>query len=501
MARTKVARSRKPATAGENGIDISQDVMDTQPVRIQAAGQRFWAGDMRAINTTLPLSTIVRLSADQAIFRQDFELDANRPGNRPVDNAHVERIKQAMLDPENATHLMLGAAILAVDPAAIQVEPKQWPDAENGKLVDTRVFGLKTGYDMFTIDFQHRKEAIARLYEEIVGGVVAGDISKKEIERLFSKTSIPVIIVLEKDPASITHMFVSLAQAKPITPSLVVAMDRFDPANKLALTVARKWSLLNRDRKTPASGMEYLKGAPSGDKLYAAAALRSAVSTMLIGFRDRTPVQRNENLAAELRELYGKADDESLQRAADWIVKQLNYAADKLPGWKELATAKSKEEYREALDNFKRSSLLRSSGGLSVVAGCIAAARIAGLDAKRVIDELADSSRISFRREDIRNERNEDGTPSPRHRFFEGSLAKTEAVEEDGHWRTVYKSAGGTRSQYEPATRRVLEFLAKDKDLKALASKSVLGRLGLESEGGRGRPRKSFAPKQEALAL
>ncbi len=342
MARKMGSPRRKPAAAGENGIDISQDVMDTQPVRIQAAGQRFWAGDMRAINTTLPLSTIVRLSADQAISRQDFQLDANRPGNRPVDMAHVERIKQAMLDPENATHLMLGAAILAVDPKAIQVSPVEWPDAENGKLVDTRVFGLKAGYDMFTIDFQHRKEAIARLYEDIVGGVAMGDIGKKEIERLFSKTSIPVVIVLEKDPASITHMFVALAQAKPITPSLVVAMDRFDPANKLALTVARKWSLLNRDRKTPASGMEYLKGAPSGDKLYAAAALRSAVATTLIGFRDRTPVQRNQNIAAELRELYGKADEESLQRAADWIIKTFNYAAEKFPAGRNSTRPKAR---------------------------------------------------------------------------------------------------------------------------------------------------------------
>jgi hypothetical protein len=346
---------------------------------------------------------------------------------------------------------------------------------------------------MFTIDFQHRKEAINRLYEEIVGGVVAGDIPRKEIERLFSKTSIPVVIVLEKDPAQITHMFVSLAQAKPITPSLVVAMDRFDPSNKLALAVARKWSLLNRDRKVAASGLEYLRGAPSGDKLYAAAALRSAVATMLIGFRDRTPEQRNANLSAELHELYGQANDESLQRAADWIIKQLNYAAEKLPGWKELDAAKGKDEYREALADFKRSSLLRSSGGLSVVAGCIAAARIAGLDAKRVIDELADSTRISFRREDIRSSRNpESGEPHPQHRFFEGLLTKTEAVEEDGRWHTIYKSAGGTRSQYEPATRRALEYLARDSNLKALASKPVLQRLGLESEGGRGRPSKAM---------
>lgn len=499
--KTRSKRAR-PTKAGQNHADsnghddIAQSAMDMQPVRVQAAGQRFWAGDMKAINTTLPLATIVRLSTDQAIFRQDFELDVNKPGNRPVDPAHVERIKNSML--ANASHLMLGAAILACDPKAIQVEG-EWPDAAAGKLVDTRPFGLKAGYDMFTIDFQHRAEAIRRLYEEIVGGVVTGDIERKEIERLFAKSSIPVVIVLERDPAQITHMFVSLAQAKPITPSLVVAMDRFDPSNKLALDVARRWSLLNRDRKHPASGMEYLKGAPTGDKLYAAAAVRSAVATALIGFRDRTPVLRNQNLAAELQALYGKTDEEAMKRAANWIVSMLDYAAEKLPGWRELSAAKSKDDYKEALSAFKRSSLLRSSGGLSVVTGVICAARIAGLDGKRVIDEMADATRLGWRREDIRSERSEDGGRTASHRFFEGMLTKTEVREQDGKSVTVYKSAGGTRAQYEPATRRVLEYLARDKEMKALASKPVLVALGLESEG-RGRPRKAATAGAEAVA-
>lgn len=468
--------------------------MDVQPVRIQAAGQRYWAGDMRAINTTLPLATVVRLSADQAIWRQDFELDSKKPGNRPVDLGHVERIKQAIK--ENAEHLMLGAAILAVDPDAIQVDA-EWPVAEQGKLVDIRVFGLKAGYDMFTIDFQHRREALVRLYDELARSVGDGLVENAQLERLFQKSSIPVIIALERDPAIITHMFVGLAQAKPITPSLVVAMDRFDPSNKLALMVARRWNLLNRERGRPASGLEYLSGAPRGQTLYSAAALRAAAATVLIGFRDRTPQQRNTNLVAELRSLYGRADDAALRRAADWIVEQFNLAAERMPGWRDLLKA-DEEHYPDALADFKRSSLLRSSGGLSVVAGVIAAARVAELDAKKIISEMADASQISWRREDVRHDKDpETDLPRARHRTFEGLLTKT-AMQDDGtgHYHTVYRTAGGTRSQYEPATRKVIEIIARDKTYKSLASREVLAKLGLEAEAqrGRGRPRKVFQP-------
>lgn len=470
-------------------IDIQEGARDAQPVRIQAAGQRYWAGDMRAINTTLPLSTIVRLSADQAIWRQDFELDANRPGNRPVDQHHVDRIKDSMI--ANAAHLMLGAAILAVDPNAIQVEGP-WPKAEEGKFVDTRVFGLKAGYDMFTIDFQHRKEALVKLYDEIVRGVAEGALPLDEVRRLFNKSSIPVIIALEKNPAMITHMFVTLAQSKPINPSLVVVMDRFDPANQLGLAVARRWHLLNHLPGKSASGLEYLTGAPKKETLYSAAAMRSAAASILIGFRDRTPDQRNRNLNIALRELYGKADEKAMERATNWIVEHLNYAADKLPGWRELSRAKG-ENYKKELAEFKKTSLLKSAGALSVIAGVLAAARIAGVDGKRVIDEMAD---LSWRQGDVRRDSDGEGNPRVKHRFFEGFLTKTETRQiEDGSW-IIYKSAGGTRSQYEPATRKVLEHLSKDKAFKALTSNQVLTALGLEADRKVGRPRKGEEPSK-----
>jgi hypothetical protein len=493
----KPARSTKRVLAQLDLIDVQPEALDAQPVRIQAAGQRYWAGDMRAINTTLPLSTIVRLSADQAIWRQDFELDADRPGNRPVDSHHVERIKESMI--ANAEHLMLGAAILAVDPDAIQVEG-EWPKAEEGKFVDTRVFGLKAGYDMFTIDFQHRKEALVRLYEEIVRGVAQGALDNDEVRRLFNKSSIPVIIALEKNPARITHMFVNLAQSKPISPSLVVVMDRFDTANQLGLAVAKRWNLLNHYPGRPAGGLEYLTGAPKKETIYSAAALRSAAASVLIGFRDRSPEQRNRNLTAALKELYGKADDKALERAATWIVDNLNYAADKLPGWRDLTHAKGDEEYKKAMVEFKRTSLLKSAGALSMVAGVLAAARIAGVDAKRVIDEMADTGTggIAWRQGDIRRTTDsETGEPRAKHRFFEGLLTKTETRQaDDGSWQTIYKTSGGTRSQYEPATRRVLERLSKDKAFKELTTKPVLMALGLEADRRPGRPRKGSEPSK-----
>lgn len=468
----------------EPNIDVAADAADTQPVRIQAAGQRYWAGDMRAINTTLPLTTIVKLAADQAIWRKDFELGSKKPGNRPVDPTHVNRIKTAIT--ENTAHLMLGAAILAVHPDAIQVEGP-WPDAEAGKLVDTRVFGLKAGYDMFTIDFQHRKEAIVTLYDEIVKSLAEGRMEFVEVERILRKTSIPVIICLEADPDVITHLFVSLASVKPIPAALIVAMDHFDPVNRLGLNVSRRWKLLAKGTR-----LEYLRGTPRGDNLYSAAAMRSAVANILIGFNDRNPEQRRTNIKNELHRTYGKSDDDAINRVTNWMVQNLDYAADKLPGWRDLAKAKTDEEFDAALSEFKQNSLLRSASGLAVVAGVIAASRAAGLDAKKVIDAMADAeSGIPFRRSDTRRGKDrETGTVRVRHRFFEGTLAKTELVEkEDGSLKTVYKSPGGGRANYEAATVQVLKQIAKDPNFAEIASRKVLETLGLVEKRGPGRPR------------
>lgn len=456
-------------------VEIPEEVQGVGGgVRISLAGIRFWMGKMRAISCVMPIQDVVQFATEnEVIRRQDFQLRSKAPGNRYLRSDHVETIKKGLK--QNANRLLLGTFVLATSPDAIATE-KGWPEPDEGGLpLDVVKFGLKSGYKLDLLDAQHRSEALKRLWREAMELVTGGWLPVDEVGTLLQRSSVPVIILLERDPRQIRRMFVTMASTRPIPQSLVVAMDEFRPVNILGIRVAEQSDLLSG--REPASRLEYQSSTPKGDKVYTAAVVRSAASTSLIGFRDRSPAQRDQNLEEALVE-FGGTFDSQLERASKWVAEVWNYAAERTPGWREIVSGK------KTPDEVREDYLVGSGAALYVIAGVLAACRAAGIDYKPVFDVVAE---LPWRKDQTVERDGE-----PQHRFFEGLLVNTVRVQnDDGSLKTEYRTAGGNRTQYQGATRKVLDNLAEDARFSSLTSPEVLQKIGLESAGRRGRPSKA----------
>lgn len=121
--------------------------------------------------------------------------------------------------------------------------------------------------------------------------------------------------------------------------------------------------------------------------------LRAGASVSLIGFKDRTPAQRDENLEKALHTFSTGTLDTQIDRASTWIAGAWNLAANKIPGWKHIVEGKkSPEEVREEY-------LVGSGAALYVISGVLAACRLAGMDFKPVFDVVAE---LPWRKRDTR---------------------------------------------------------------------------------------------------
>lgn len=130
-----------------------------------------------------------------------------------------------------------------------------------------------------------------------------------------------------------------------------------------------------------------------------------------------------------------------------------------------------------------------SGAALYVVSGVLAACRLAGIDYKPVFDVVAE---LPWRKRGTRPAKDPvTGEPTIEHKFFEGLLVNSALVKnEDGSIREVFGTAGGNRTQYQGATRKVLDYIARDARFAELTSQAVLeGARGHVSAGRRGRPR------------
>jgi len=450
--------------------------------RFSTTGFRFKMGGMEAISTVLSVVELIGLHTDEVMTRRDYELEGIDPGNRAVSLAHVRKIKEGLR--RHADKLLVGTFILAIDPQGVRI------DEVLGTMGDFDIvkFGIKYGYPLSILDAQHRDAAIRQLWKDTMQLVEEGDAEAEEVSRLLQRSAIPVLIVLENSRDEISRMFVSLASTRPISPSLVSVMDRESFANRLGLAVAKSAKLLAAADR--ADRLEFQGSVATGETLYAAAAVRGAVANMFIGYRDRSPDMREQNL----RRLFGIPEDGEHERAAQneeaaiadataEAVDLLNHAYGQLPGWRDLKAGKiDAKEFRSAFVH-------GTPAGLYVIAGVICAARMCpGIDPKHVIDLMADT--IHWRR-DARVSDSEDSRP--RHPEFEGTLVITEPVVDDNNeivdWKT--RTGGGARTNYEKAARVVIDHLIEaDPRLSEMRSDRVQIEMGLKAGGKRGRPPK-----------
>ena len=302
------------------------------------------------------------------------------------------------------------------------------------------------------------------------------------MQRLLKRSSIPTLIILEGDRDEISRMFVTMASTKPISPSLIAVMDREQFANRVGLAVAQRSELLDS-----AGRLAYQTSTATGENLYAAAAVRGAAATIYIGFKDRTPTMRESNLRQIFEDQGMDTDEEeAVDAAAEEAATLLDYAYERIPGWREL------HEGQINAKEFRAKYIHGSAAGLYAIAGVICAARLSSrVDPVHAIDLLA--TEIDWSKETQVRDTDNPSSEVLRHPDFEGTLVVNEPqLDEHGaitSWKA--KTAGGARTNYEKAVRNLLERLAElDDSCADLKSDAVQVAMGLKSSGKRGRPRK-----------
>ncbi|WP_416564029.1 DNA sulfur modification protein DndB [Nocardia testacea] len=463
------------------GVDELRKLADTKlrPTRFTATGQSFKMGEMTGIVTALPIVAVVSLNVDEVMTRSDYELEGIEPGNRVISLDHVKKIKKGLR--KHANKLLTGTFTLAVHADGVDVEKL----ASVGDGIDIVKFSVLSGYQIVIVDAQHRNLALRELWDETMEAVRQGALDADEIAEILRASAVPVLILLEGEKDEISRMFVTMASTKPISPSLIAVMDREQLANRIGLEVAKRWKLLAR-----ADRLAFQSSTATGDTVYSAAAVRGAVANMFIGYKDRTPDMREDNLRRYFsvpenpeNENLEAEEKHAVEVAADEAVEYLDYAFDRLPGWRDIKKGMEPKEFRAQYVH-------GTPAGLYVVVGVICAARMSpGVDTKHVIDLM--SKHVKWRRDE--RVIDDPATKKPKHPDFEGTLVLTEPVaNEDGEvvdWKT--RTGGGARTNYEKAARAVIDrLISVDPSLSVLRSDQVQIDMGLKAGGKRGRPRK-----------
>jgi hypothetical protein len=451
---------------------------DLTQAQYSSFGQEFLMGEMTGLLAAFSVSDIVRLSANAVLTREDYELDGDKPGNRIISPGHVKKIIDGLR--KHSDKFLTGAFTFAIDPKGVSIE-RLYEIPSSAELYLSK-FSLLSGHQISILDAQHRNKAVGQLWDETIEAVRRGELEARTVQEQLQRSSIPALIVLEGDRDEISRMFVTMASTKPISPSLITVMDREQFANRVGLAVAQHSKLLGE-----ASRLAYQTSTATKENLYAAAAVRGAAATIYIGFRDRTPELREAHLRAffEDREL-DTDGPEAVDVAAGEVAALLDYAYERMPGWREL------REGEIDAKAFRTRYIHGSAAGLYAIAGVICAARMCSdVDPEQVIDLLA--SEVDWLKETQVKDSGSKGAEVLRHPNFEGSLVSNEPVlDEQGaivDWKT--KSAGGARANYEKATRSLLALLAQlDSSLSEMKSDAIQIAMGLKGSGKRGRPPK-----------
>ncbi|WP_327355802.1 DNA sulfur modification protein DndB [Streptomyces sp. NBC_01304] len=455
------------------------------PAKFEAIGFLSAAGVMKKVTFVVPFREVAeQLTFERLLDRHDFDAESlTTPGQRDISQSHADKIATFL---QGADRPYLGTLTVAIDESDVRIEEIQRV-SPNVSLV--RLTIPSTSDNPVIEDGQHRVKGLTQAWQ-----VITEDAKRlpeqqqfSEARNLLEASSIEVTMLLENDASVLSTIFVKMASTRPISSSLIAIMDSSAIQNRLGQMVTRG-SIFLADRTSYLSAAAARKLASAKgrgyDPLYPAAAVRSAAASMAgVGVRDRSPDQREGILTALIEK---RARDEQrsmedvLKAVADEVASAVDYAAGRIPGWKQLLAGTT------TVSDFKANFVHSSAAGLHVIANVIAVARAAGIDTEAVIDALAEAP---WSRYDLR-ETQRDGEVVRVHELYEGTLVNTAFDTKAGMWRAA--PGGATRTTYEAAIKETLRWLAdNDQSLRKLTDVSVLQQLGL---GGRkvGRPSKQL---------
>ncbi|GHD52177.1 DNA sulfur modification protein DndB [Streptomyces galbus] len=452
------------------------------PIRFERIGFLSQAGELRKIAWSEPTKSLAEnWTFGNLLKREDYDLDDDgRPGQRGVYEEQVKKIADGI---RTTSRPYLGTLVVGMEPDEEFVEIEIIQEVMPGVSL-ARITVREGAPVVWSVDGQHREFALDRVWK-LVKDAEEGD--ALVVRRYLEQSATEITLLLEGDPDILATLFVKMGSTKPIDPSLIAVMDKENASNRLGQYVIRNARLCaGRVGYLPDSA--HKRRDPNFAGLYKAAGVRSAASAIAgVGVRDRTPKDREKHLAAVIRKRVtatGLTGNEALTAVGAEVVELLDLAFERIPGWRELS------KNTLTVPEFRKRYLHSATAGLHVIANVIAAARIAGVDPRKVVDALAE---LPWQRDALRTipEDKKAGIEEYSvHVFFEGTLAKTAYDDRALCWRAG--ASGATRSNYEMAIKTVLRHIAtKHPDLHALDSDATFTELGLIARRSVGRPRKA----------
>lgn len=454
-------------------------------IKLQKYGIRTYAGVMEKVVFTATVKEVgEQLNFDRLLNRRDFDIESTQAGNRDVSESHWKKIEAFLLETDRP---FLGMLTVAMPPD--QVEREKIDNIGPGAdLVKLTIY--EDAENPVTEDGQHRTMAMLGAWKQVRDLKEDADPRLLEVRRRLAVSSVTIEMLLEDDADVLSTTFVRMASTKPISASLIAVMDKTTLQNRLGSYVMAHSQLFKNRTTYLSQAAAKVQAAAKGQKfepLYQAAAVRNAAANLAgVGVRDRTPEQRE----GILRELVGKrqkrdgiAEQAALEAIGNEVVSIIDYAYHQLPGWRELSLG------RITVTQFKDHFVHGAASGLYTIITAIAAARAQGISPQLVVDTMTKT--IPWRRDALRDGKDNDGNKIKVHEFFENTLVLT-TLDKSGEWKVG--TAGAQRSTYEKAIDKVLRHLAaSDHGLERLAQHETYVTLGLSSASGRrGRPKKAL---------
>ncbi|EME64359.1 DNA sulfur modification protein DndB [Amycolatopsis decaplanina] len=441
------------------------------------------SGELLKLTWCEPMRSLAELwTFGNILSREDYDLgDGSRPGQRGISAPQVKAIADGI---RTSSRPYLGTLVVGMpqDEEFVEIEVIE-EIAEGVSLVKLTIYDGSP--DIYSVDGQHREMAMDQVWADVKD---ADDGDALVVRQYIERSATEMTMLLEGDPDILSTLFIKMASTKPIDPSLIAVMDKSSLQNRLGQYVIKNSRLCDkRVSYLPEATHRRRDGQFAG--LYKASGVRSASAAIAgVGVRDRSPVTRETHLEEVIKNRVSTntSGTEALDQVGAEVVEILDYAFDRLPGWREISAGTL------SVAEFRKEYLHSAAAGLHVIANTIAAAKIASLDPRRAVDAL---SALAWRRDALKTFSSDEAGAAEKaeHVFFEGTLAKTVWDDRGLRWRA--SASGATRAGYEAAISRVLRHIATEHpELKAMASDATFTQLGLIArKRGPGRPPKKAA--------
>lgn len=324
----------------------------------------FRQGNRVNLSGAMTFGMVARLLYSNSATARDNMDGVASSTNRPEDKKHSEAIAE-YIQKNKRGKFYLGSLSLNVQ------EPLTLYTSETESKLQIAYLVLPYTAKISITDGQHRHSAIKKALDKL---------SSSEIEE-FQNESISVLITCETEIDQIHQDFADASKTKALPPGLLAVYDRRNPANRVVVELERKVTMLRGRVDSTSKTL-----SKNSSLLYTANQLRQFVKVFLTGSWQMASADFEKN-AYTLLEVEDGVFERELAKATDF----LNYLADRLPVWKQIARLPAGGTTAAQIRDLRQEGYVcLSAAGLVIIASVgHALFKVAGTDWKPYADRLA----------------------------------------------------------------------------------------------------------------